>query len=134
MKEKSVKLKLWMALGGLVFAVFGVAMASVPAWMGKTFGLDLNESGILLARLFGAAFIFAAIVNYYVRSSSSSDPAVRGLVVASVIANLTGFVFALMATLGGTMNALGWLPTALYGIFALVFIYFLVTLKYYRRS
>jgi hypothetical protein len=122
-----MSLKLWLLLGALVFAVFGIALAAVPQWMGDTFGLDLNESGRLITRLFGAAFIFAAIASFYARGSSSSESAVRGVVLASVVANIIGFAFALMATLGGVFNALGWIPTVLYGLFALVFLYFYFT-------
>ena len=119
-----MKVKTWLLLGGLVFAVFGIAMVAVPNWMGTTFGMDLNESGVLLTRLFGAAFIFASIASYRAASSAPTEPAVRGVVLASLVGNLVGFAFALMGTLAGTMNGMGWLVTALYGVFGLIFVYF----------
>lgn len=119
-----MKLKFWLTLGAIVLVVFGIALAAAPSWMGTTFGMDLNAGGIMLARLLGAAFIFMAIVSWYARTSSGSEPAVRGIILASAVSDIIGFVVSLMATLAGTMNALGWLNTGLYLVFGLVFAYF----------
>ena len=123
-----MKLGVWLVLGAIVSAVFGVALLSVPGWMGTTFGMDLNESGVLLARLLGAAFVFAAVVSWAARNSPETEPAVRGVVVASFMGDVFGFIYSLMATLNGTMNSMGWINVGLYGLFALVFTFFLVTL------
>ena len=120
-----MKLKLWLTLGAVVMVVFGIGLVAATKFMFTTFGVDLNDSAALMARLFGATFLFAAIAQWGARNSSGSDPAVRGILYGAVVGNIIGAVFTLMATLNGLMNSLGWLPVALYAVFALVFIYFL---------
>jgi len=122
-----MKLSLWLTLGALVFAVFGIALLAAPNWMSTTYGLNLNESGIFLATLLGAAFVFAAVVSWAARNSPNTEPAVRGIVLASFLGDTIGFICSLMAMLMGRMNSMGWINVGLYGLFALVFAYFLVT-------
>jgi drug/metabolite transporter (DMT)-like permease len=122
-----MKLSLWFTLGAIVFGVFGIALLAAPNWMSTTYEINLNEGGILLASLLGAAFVFAAVVSWAARNSPETEPAVRGVVVASFLGDTMGFIYSLIATLNGTMNSLGWINVGLYGLFAVVFAYFLVT-------
>ena len=122
-----MKLSLWLTLGALVFAVFGIALLAAPNWMSTTYGLNLNESGIFLATLLGAAFVFAAVVSWAARNSPNTEPAVRGIVLASFLGDTIGFICSLMAMLMDKMNSMGWINVGLYGLFTLVFAYFLVT-------
>ena len=122
-----MKLNLWLTLGAIVFAVFGIALLVAPDWMGTIYALNLNDGGIYLAVLLGAAFVFAATASWFARNSSETEPAVRGIVLASFVGDTLGFVCSLIAMLMGRMNSLGWLNVALYGVFALVFAYFLFT-------
>ena len=123
-----MKLSLWFTLGALVFAIFGIALLAAPNWMSTTYGMNLNESGIFLACLLGTTFVFAAVVSWATRNLPKTEPAVRGIVLAFFLGDTLGFIYNLIATLNGTMNSMGWINVGLYGLFALVFAYFLVTL------
>ena len=122
-----MKLSLWLTLGALVFAVFGIALLAAPNWMSTTYGMNVNESGIFLACLLGTTYVFAAVVSWAARNLPKTEPAARGIVLAFFLGDTLGFIYNLIATLNGTMNSMGWINVGLYGLFALVFAYFLVT-------
>jgi len=58
------------------------------------------------------------------RNSSSSDKGVYNLMLTSVIYNVIDIPIVLMATLDGTMNALGWMPVLLHVFLAVSMGYF----------
>lgn len=120
-----MKLSRWMAAKAVVEVVFGIGFVLMPVFVASTFGMDLSPAGALMARLFGAAFIFGSIVLWLARNAPSSDTALRAIVVAVVVSNAIGFVVTLLASLSGVWNALGWLPVGLYLVFGLAFAYFL---------
>ncbi len=120
-----MKLNIWMAAKAIVEVFFGIGFVLIPLTLASIFGMNLDTGGVLMARLFGTAFIFGSIVLWLARNASSSEVALRAIVVAVVVSNLIGFVVTLLATLSGVWNALGWPPVALYLVFGLVFAYFL---------
>ena len=121
-----MNLRFWMAAKAVVEVVFGIGFVAVPVWLADIFGMDLDEPGALMARLFGAAFIFGAITLWLAQSAQRSEKAVKAIIFGVVVSNLIGFVVTLMATLAGTWNAFGWLPVGLYLVFGLAFAYFLL--------
>ncbi len=118
-----MKISGWMAAKAVIVVVFGIGFALVPAFMGSIYAMELSPAGALMARLFGAAFIFEGLVLWLARNEA--DKTLRAIAVAVVVSNTVGFVVALLATLGGVMNTLGWLPVGLYLVFGLAFAYFL---------
>ncbi|MBI5839920.1 MAG: hypothetical protein HZB19_07435 [Chloroflexi bacterium] len=120
-----MKLSIWMAAKAVVCIVFGVGFVLMPQYLGSIYAMSLDPSGALMARLFGAAFIFEAIVLWLPRNAPSSDAGLRAIVMAVAVSNAIGFVVTLLATLSGVWNALGWLPVVLYLVFCLAFAYFL---------
>ena len=120
-----MKLSRWMAAKAVVEVVFGIGFVLIPMVLASIFGMDLSPAGVLMARLFGAAFIFGSIVLWHSRNEPSANMPQRSVVVGVVVSNAIGFVVTLLASLSGVWNALGWLPVALYLVFGLVFAYFL---------
>jgi hypothetical protein len=120
-----MKLNQWMVAKAVVVAVFGIGFVLVPVFMGSVYGMNLDGPGTLMARLFGAAFIFEGIALWFAKGGAISEKPVRGLVTAVVVSNAIGFIVCLLATLSGVWNALGWLSVGLYLVFGLAFAYFL---------
>ena len=120
-----MKLRYWMAAKSIVEILFGIGFVIAPVFVGTIFGMDLDESGALMAQLFGTLFIFGSIVLWLSQKAQETEPAVRAIVIAVVISNVIGFVLTLLASLNGVWNALGWIPVALFLVFALGFTYFL---------
>ena len=119
-----MKRSYWMAAKAVIELIFGIGFVLMPVTVGDVFGMNLTPSGALMARLFGTAFIFGSIVLWLARNASSSEAALRAVVLAVVVSNTIGFVVTLLATLSGVWNALGWLPVVLYLLFGLGFAYF----------
>lgn len=120
-----MKLSTWMVIKAVVVIVFGIGFVLMPQSLGAIYAMSLDPSGALMARLFGTAFIFEAIVLWLARNAPASDPTIRAIVTAVAVSNAIGFVVTLLATLSGVWNALGWLPVLLYLVFGLAFAYFL---------
>jgi drug/metabolite transporter (DMT)-like permease len=120
-----MKLKYWMATKAIVEVMFGIGFVVFPGFLGELFGMSLNESAELMARLFGTAFIFGSVALWLGRNASKSEQALDAIVVGVVVSNVIGFVVTLMASISGVWNALGWLPVGLYLVFGIAFAYFL---------
>ncbi len=120
-----MKLKYWMAAKAIVEIVFGIGFVVLPMQMGSLFGMNLTPGGAYVGQLFGTAFIFGAIVLWLARGLTLADAGGRAIVIGVVASNTIGFVVGLMGVLSGAVNALGWLPVALYLVFGLGFAYFL---------
>jgi drug/metabolite transporter (DMT)-like permease len=118
-----------MAAKAVVEIVFGICFVLLPVKLGSIFGMELSQSGALMAQLFGTAFIFGSIVLWLARNVSISDVAARAIMTAVVISNLIGFIITLLASLAGVWNALGWLPVVLFFVFGLGFAYLLFIKK-----
>jgi hypothetical protein len=115
------------ALKAILEVIFLVGFIVIPTFMGTMFGMSLNDTGILMGRLFGIAFLFGALVLWLCKNFPW--PEAQKIVIGTVISNVIGFVVSLLATLAGTWNAVGWLTVGLYLVFGLVFAYFLFIKK-----
>ena len=109
--------------GAVVTLIFGLALVLVPGTLLSLYGITLNDAGILLARLFGAAFLGYTVLNWFARNASDSE-VLRGIVLANLIMDVVGFVVTLLGQLAQVANALGWSSVALYLLFSLGFAYF----------
>jgi hypothetical protein len=120
-----MKLSYWMAAKAVIVAIFGIGFVLIPLILFTFYGMEASPSTRLMAQLFGAGFIFEAIVLWLGRNLDLDDTATRAIVTGVVVSNAIGFIVCLMATLAGVWNALGWLSVALYLVFGLAFAYFL---------
>lgn len=118
-----MNLKFWMGLKAVIVVIFAIGFIVIPLVMGSIYGMSFDDVGVLMARLFGVAFLCEAIILWLTKNFAW--PEVQKIVIAVVISNVIGFVVSLLATLAGTWNAMGWLSVGLYLVFALVFAYFL---------
>ena len=118
-----MNLKTLFVFSAIVTLAFGILFIIIPtqtySWYGISSGMALNYMG----GLFGAALIAIGLISWLARGVSASD--VRKTIVLSFfIADLIGFIIALIAQLNNVVNSLGWLTVALYFLFTLGFGYF----------
>jgi len=109
--------------GAVVTLIFGLALVLIPGSLLSLYGIEVEAAGILLARLFGAAFLGYTVLNWSARNASDSE-VLRGIVLANLIMDVVGFVVTLLGQLAQVANALGWSSVALYLLFSLGFAYF----------
>ena len=79
-----------------------------------------------MIRFFGVTLIGWGIVNWLV-SDSTEWIALRGLLVAAVIADAVGVVVSVAGTVAGTKNQMGWSAVLIYAVFGVGSLYFLVS-------
>lgn len=106
------------------YTVFGLGLLLVPVPFMSAYDVVLDQDGSMIARILGAALFAYAIVFWLNRKSSPSDKGVYNLMLASVIYNVVDIPIVLMATLDGTMNAMGWMPVILHTFLAVSMWYF----------
>jgi len=109
--------------GAVVTLVFGLSLVLVPGGLLSLYGITVNDAGILIARLFGAAFLGFTVLNWSARKAADSE-ILRGIMLANLIMDAVGFIVTLLGQLAGLANALGWSSVALYLLFGLGFAYF----------
>ena len=109
--------------GAVVTLIFGLSLVLIPGTLLSLYGITVNEAGILLARLFGAAFLGFTVLNWSARYAAD-DQVLRGIVLANLIMDAIGFIVTLLGQVAGLANALGWSSVALYLLFGLGFAYF----------
>jgi hypothetical protein len=118
-----MKLSVWMVIKSVITFVFGVAFVFVPKQVMGLYDVVLEQGGVFMTQLFGAAFILIAIMLFFARKDKGSQ-ALNAIVLAVFIGDFVGFVVALIGQMSGFINMLGWITVALYFILAAFFGYF----------
>jgi len=95
----------------------------MPKELMALYDVALEQGGIYMTRLFGAAFILLGIMLLFARKDTDSQ-ALRTFILAVFIGDAIGFVVVLQGQLSGFINALGWVTVALYLLLAIGFGYF----------
>jgi hypothetical protein len=110
--------KLVTTLAGLVSLPFGLGFLLAPEMAGGIYGITQWSSGtVAVGRLYGAAFLFLALLSFVVRDFS--DTQVQTRLGQAFFANclLAGGLCA-HAGITGAMNPLIWSGVAIYVFFA----------------
>jgi hypothetical protein len=67
---------------------------------------------VLTGRLFGAALLALGLIFWFARDNSFES--VRGVLIATGIADTVGLVVVVMGTMAGTTNSMGWVAALIY--------------------
>ena len=117
-----MKLRSLLIIGSIVALLYAVGLLLVPGTLASMYGLGTSASEILLARFFGATLLTVGVISWLSKDQPAAN--LRSVVTANLIGDGVGFIVALLGTLGGTMNALGWSAVVIYLVLALGFAYF----------
>ena len=104
------------AIGSLLF---GLAYLLVPDTLASLYGITLDPSS-QYPRFFGSALLGFATLFWLARKVTSG-PAMRGVLVGSFVASLTGLVVAVIQALDPVGNALEWSSVVIYFLLSLGF-------------
>jgi hypothetical protein len=108
----------------VLFILAGLVTLFAPQQFMATYGAELNEPGIGLARLFGATSLMAAVI-YWLGGTTTPSEARRALVIGGLVGNILAAVVGILNVLSGAFNALLWGSVVLWLLLALGFAYFL---------
>ena len=116
--------KNFLTFASVVAFLFALGFILMPAGLTSFYGVTLNEAGVLIAQLFGAALLGFGVLNWSARSWGEGE-AKQAVLTANLATDAIGFIFALIGQLGGVpgVNALGWSTVLLYLILAAGFAY-----------
>ena len=114
-----MRLTLTMTVAAIGSLLFGLAYLLVPASVASLYGITLDPSS-QYPRYFGSALLgFAAIL--WLGRKVTSGPALRAVLVGSLVASFTGLVVAIFQALSGTGNELVWSTVVIYFLLSLGF-------------
>jgi len=111
-------------IGAVVSIVFALGFIFMPAQLTGFYNVSLNDGGVFIAQLFGAALLGFAVLNWFGRDFDDKQ-AQQAVENANIAGDAVGFIFSLMAQLTGMggVNALGWSTVLIYLLLALGFAY-----------
>ena len=109
-----------------VAGIYGIVGVLLPSFLLTNYGVSTDASVILMTRFFGATLIAWGLVVWLV-SDSTDWVALRGVLVAAVVADAIGIVVSVAGTVAGTMNTMGWSAVAIYAVLGAGALYFLVS-------
>jgi hypothetical protein len=110
-------------ISAIIAVLLGLALILVPASVMNSYGVEVNDTAIFMARLLGAADLGIGIIAWLVKDSPGSGD-LRAILLGFFVGNLLGFVISLVSMLQGVGNALGWITVVIYLLLALGFGYF----------
>lgn len=122
--DNRMQLSTFSIIWAVLYIGFGLGLLIVPIQFMEPYGVSLDSSGTLMARSFGAALTAYALVFYLNRNIAATDKGWYNLLLSSFIYNIVDFPILLMATLGGVMNSMGWIPVGLHVFLAATFGFF----------
>jgi hypothetical protein len=108
-----------LTITGLLGVVFGLAFLVAPAGTMQVYGTTTDPTGLFMARFFGAALVYAALLLLALRNLEG--PFVVAVARAACIGELVGLWVALRLQFSQLVNGLGWSSVAIYGLLAVAF-------------
>ncbi len=116
--------KNFLTVGAIVAFLFALGFILMPGQLMGMYNVDLDDGGMLVGRLFGAALLGFGLLNWLSRDFSE-DKAKQAVVSANLASDGLGFVFMLVGQLGGVpeINGLGWSSVLVYLLLAAGFAY-----------
>ena len=118
-----MKFSTFMVIYALVSAVFGMGFVLMPGQLLPIYGVEPDAALRLIGQFFGAALLSLALLSWLARNLSDSESR-RAIVLALLVGEAIGFIFALIGQFNGILNVLGWSVVIVYLIFTLGLAYF----------
>ena len=118
-----MKFSTFMVIYALVSAVFGLGFVLMPGQILPIYGVEPDAALRLIGQFFGAALLSLALLSWLARNLSDSESR-RAIVLALLVGEAIGFIFALIGQFNGILNVLGWSVVIVYLIFTLGLAYF----------
>jgi hypothetical protein len=122
----------YFAIFAVLSLLFGIGFVLAPGQVLSNYGVADSTAIALMARLFGGTLLAIAVIQWSARDFS--EAAVRPILIGLCIANVVNLVVSIMATMAGTINAMGWSTVLIYLCGAVGAGYFLTAGKVQQRA
>jgi len=118
-----MKLRSLFIVNAIVALPFGVGAVLAPKPLLSLYGAALDSAGSLTMQFAGVPLIGIGLLTWLARNAAESETR-RAIVLALLIADIVGFIVALLGQLSGVLNELGWSTVGIYLLLALGYGYF----------
>lgn len=99
-------------LNAVIAGGYGIALLSITDPILDVYGIDANPDAVYMARWFGLELMAIGLTTWLARDAAVS-PAGRAVAQAFAVTYGIGVIVALLGTLFGPFNALGWVAVGL---------------------
>ena len=117
-----MKLSTFLTIVAVVAVLFGLGLLLAPGFMDLTFGTEGTPGEMVSDRMYGSALLAFGVLFWLARDFTGASA--RPILLAGLVGEGLLFVVALLAMLGGVMDATGWITVVISLLFALGFAYF----------
>ena len=118
-------IKTFFAIFAVLSVLFGIGFVLAPAQVLINYGVESSPTVALMSRLFGGTLLAMAVILWFARDFRGEP--LRGVLIGFGVSDGVNLVIATMATLAGTVNALGWTTVLIYLCGTIGAVYFLST-------
>ncbi len=108
--------KTYLTISAVVAVLFGLAFLLAPSAAASVYGVPPDPHTSLNLQFFGSALIGFGAVQWVAKDFRDWD-AVRGILIASIIADALGLIVNLIGTFQGLINGMAWTTTLIYVLF-----------------
>jgi hypothetical protein len=122
----------YFAIFAVLSVLFGIGFVLAPGQVLINYGIADSPPVALMGRLFGGTLLAIAMIQWSARDFSETT--VRPVLIALCIGDVVGLVVSTMATMAGTINAMGWSTVLIYLCGALGAGYFLTAGSAQRQA
>jgi len=105
-------IKTFFAIFAVLSLLFGIGLVLAPAQVLVNYGVESSPTVALMSRLFGGTLLAMAVILWFARDFHGEP--LRAVLIGFGVADAVNLVIATMATLAGTVNALGWTTVLIY--------------------
>jgi len=93
--------------------LFGIGFVLAPDQVLANYGIEHSPALALVGRLFGGALLTLGVILWLARDFRD-EAAVRAVLISTLVGGVVNLVVAILGTLAGTTNALGWSTVLIY--------------------
>ena len=120
-----MKLKTLLIINAVVVGCSGILAILFPTAVLSLYGVEPGPAVQLMAQYAGMGSLVIALLAWFSRNVKDHK-AKMAIILAFVITYITGIIISLIGTLAGIMK-IGWAVVGIYLLFALCYVYALIT-------
>jgi hypothetical protein len=118
--------KTFLTISAVLAVLFGLAFVLAPTAAASIYGVPPDPHTALNLQFFGSTLIGFAVLYWFAKDFRDWE-AMRGVLIASAVADAIGGGVNLLGTFQGLMNGMAWTTTILYALLLIGSLYCLST-------